>query len=331
MEKILSITIPSFNVEKYIGECLDSLICSKYIDLIEIIVINDGSNDSTAQIVENKYIQKYNQSIRLINKKNGGHGSTINVGISSANGKYFKIIDGDDWVDTKEFDLMIEYLLKTDCDLILTNYNRVFPNRIEKKIMNKLGKYNIIYSIKDFLKTNSECDMASSIIKTKLLKENNIKIDEKTYYVDTEYIYYSLAYINSVSYIDSCVYQYRLGNPNQSVTVKNFTKNFDDHQKVIKGLLNLFDNEKLSKEFKAYLNYKIADELAKEYTVSFQTNESKLLRKKVKKMDNLIKEYIGNIDQYIPKSKSIKIARSFNGLLFSLVQFLFKIRRRNEN
>ena len=84
-EKILTITIPSYNVEAYLEECLESFVNSEVMEEIEVLVVNDGSSDSTAEIAQ-RYADKYPETFRLINKENGGHGSTINTGIKEAKG-----------------------------------------------------------------------------------------------------------------------------------------------------------------------------------------------------------------------------------------------------
>lgn len=101
--KILTVSIAAYNADWCLKKCLDSFIASKYLDLLDIIVVNDGSKDNTAAIAS-EYVKKFSASIRLINKENGGHGSTINTSIDNAMGKYFKIVDSDDWVDTEALD-----------------------------------------------------------------------------------------------------------------------------------------------------------------------------------------------------------------------------------
>ena len=100
--KILSIIVPSYNVEKYLEHTLKSFVEETVLEEIEIIIVDDGSLDHTKYIAE-KFCKKYSNTFRLISKKNGGHGSTINCGIEAAIGKYFKVVDGDDWVNTESF------------------------------------------------------------------------------------------------------------------------------------------------------------------------------------------------------------------------------------
>ena len=129
MSKIFTVTIPAYNVEKYLDEILPTYLDERLLDDIKLLIVNDGSKDSTAEIGR-RYEEKYPNTVRLINKENGGHGSTINTGIKEASGKYFKVIDGDDWVDTEELVKFIAYLKNADTDIILTPFNRViFPDK----------------------------------------------------------------------------------------------------------------------------------------------------------------------------------------------------------
>ncbi len=98
MEKLLTIVVPAYNVEKYIKNCLDSFIDLSVLRSLEILIVDDGSTDSTASLAHT-YEQKYPYSFKVLSKENGGHGSTINYAIPRATGKYFKVVDGDDWLD----------------------------------------------------------------------------------------------------------------------------------------------------------------------------------------------------------------------------------------
>lgn len=94
--KILTVTVPMYNVESYIDQCLKSFVVPGAEEKLEVLVVNDGSPDHSRDIAQ-KYTEKYPSIFRIIDKENGGHGSTINRGIEEAKGKYFKVVDGDDW------------------------------------------------------------------------------------------------------------------------------------------------------------------------------------------------------------------------------------------
>ena len=107
LNKIVTVIIPSYNVEKILSETLDSLLDQECLPLEDIIVINDGSKDRTPEIAE-QYVNKYPDSIRLINKENGGYGSALNSVFREARGKYLRVLDGDDWVNTQSWRILLE-------------------------------------------------------------------------------------------------------------------------------------------------------------------------------------------------------------------------------
>lgn len=101
MEKILTIVIPTYNMQDYLRRCLDSLIVpEEQMQLLEVLVVNDGSKDNSSAIAH-EYQDKYPGTFRVIDKENGNYGSCVNRGLKEATGKYIKILDADDWFDTK--------------------------------------------------------------------------------------------------------------------------------------------------------------------------------------------------------------------------------------
>ena len=104
MIKLLTIVIPTYNMEAYLNRCLDSLLVSdEQMQLLEVLVINDGSKDNSSAIAH-EYEAKYPNTFRVIDKENGNYGSCVNRGLKEASGKYIKVLDADDWFDTTEFE-----------------------------------------------------------------------------------------------------------------------------------------------------------------------------------------------------------------------------------
>ena len=123
--KILSIIIPTYNMEKYLRKCLDSLIVSdEKMQMLEVLVINDGSRDSSS-LIAHEYEAKYPLTIRVVDKENGNYGSCINRGLKEATGKYVKVLDADDYFDTISFEQFIILLASTDADLVISDYSKV--------------------------------------------------------------------------------------------------------------------------------------------------------------------------------------------------------------
>ena len=98
--KLLSIAIPCYNSEAYMEKCIESLL--KGGEDVEILVVNDGSSDRTAEIAD-AYAEKYPTIIKAVHQENGGHGEAVNAGIRNATGLYFKVVDSDDWVNEEAY------------------------------------------------------------------------------------------------------------------------------------------------------------------------------------------------------------------------------------
>ena len=100
--KTLSVVVPVYNTENYIKRCLDFMLVDEIIDDLEVILVNDGSKDNSIKIMRD-YESRFPESVVVVDKENGGHGSTINAGLKIASGKYFRVIDSDDWVNRCRF------------------------------------------------------------------------------------------------------------------------------------------------------------------------------------------------------------------------------------
>lgn len=108
-------------MEKFLNQVLDSLVDEQVLADLEVLVISDGSTDNTVDIA-NKYVKKYPSTFKVIEKENGGWGSTVNKGMELATGKYFKLLDGDDWFYTENLVGFIQYLKNTEADMILSAF-----------------------------------------------------------------------------------------------------------------------------------------------------------------------------------------------------------------
>ena len=105
--KILSIAIPCYNSEAYMEKCIESLLVGG--EDVEILVVNDGSSDRTAEIAD-AYAEKYPTIVKVIHQENGGHGEAVNAGIRNATGLYFKVVDSDDWVNEEAYHQILKTL-----------------------------------------------------------------------------------------------------------------------------------------------------------------------------------------------------------------------------
>ncbi|MBQ6393658.1 glycosyltransferase [Candidatus Saccharibacteria bacterium] len=115
----ISILVPVYNVEKYLKQCLDSILAQTLTDF-EIIAINDGSTDHSTDILR-KYAEKHPQ-IRLIEKENTGYGDSMNQGIKAAKGEYIGIVEPDDFIDNGMFECLVALADEHGADIVKENY-----------------------------------------------------------------------------------------------------------------------------------------------------------------------------------------------------------------
>lgn len=230
---ILTIIIPAYNVEKTLARCLDTLIDIRLIGKIEILIINDGSTDNTLDLA-NQYKKCYPDFVRIINKKNGGHGSTLNTGIMLAKGKYIRIIDGDDWVDTDSFIQSVNALEEIEADIVCMPYQRVDLNTYESTYFDTPGiMKNVPFTLQDVNPENLYFALAATCFATKLMRRANIHFLEHTFYVDVMLNVLPVLYAKDIILLPYDVYRYGVGNINQSISIQNFTARYKDHQRVI--------------------------------------------------------------------------------------------------
>lgn len=234
MKHKFSLIIPSYNVEKYIKKCLDSVLNQTYTNY-EIIIINDGSTDNTSKILES---YKSNKKIKIINQENKGLSSARNLGVSNAKGDYILFIDSDDFIEKE----LLEILNKTirDEDLIrfqirsLDETNKIIKEYKEEtfnnlngiEAFNKLSKYNLV-----------ELAVCYAYKKDTFLK-NNYKFEEKTYHEDFGLIPYIIISSKKVTSINYIGYNY-LQRKNSIMNNTEYEKEIKKSNDVLKHYKNL--------------------------------------------------------------------------------------------
>lgn len=237
MNKLVTISIAAYNVEKYLNQTLDSLCDSRILDDIEVIVVDDGSKDNTYKIAE-KYTQKYPRTFIAVHKENGGWGSTVNYSIKHAGGKYFRILDGDDLVNTQNFVEFLKKLKEFDADVFFSPYIRFDDESgkiIESFFSDKSNLVNKIININEINKKNFA--MHSLTFATDLLRKNKISLMENCFYTDAEYIAKAMSFVNTAVVTDLPVYKYRIGREGQSVSIEGLKKHYSDAEKVARELV----------------------------------------------------------------------------------------------
>lgn len=264
MMKLLTITVPSYNSEAYLDRCMATLLPGG--DEVEILIVDDGSTDRTAEIAD-EYERKYPNIVRAIHKENGGHGDAVTTGIRNATGLFFKVVDSDDSLAPEAYKQVLDFLRRIvkknhELDMLISNfvYDRHDENgdvlRQKSIDYRKTLPRGRFFSWKEIGKfqTGHYLLMHAVIYRTSLLKGINLTLPKHTFYVDNIYVYKPFPYVRVMYYLDVDFYMYYTGREDQSVNQQVMMKRIDQQDRVNRIIFGAFDLEKISnKKLRSYL------------------------------------------------------------------------------
>lgn len=226
-EKILSVVIPTYNMERYLDRCLSSLIVDDVrMSLVEILVVNDGSGDRSSEIAHG-YEARYPESFRVIDKENGNYGSCVNRGLADAKGKYIKILDADDTFETDNFPSFIDLLSSTVADCVISDMKMVKEDGETVDLCNfDLPCDRSVFPISSVLNVADKMWMHCVCYRTERIRAIGYRQSEGISYTDQEWIGLPLAVSSSFVYFPSVLYLYLVGRSGQTVDTTVWGKNF---------------------------------------------------------------------------------------------------------
>lgn len=234
MEKILSICVPSYNMEAYLARNVESMLKAGVNDELEIIIVNDGSKDGTL-VVANKYKALYPDTVTVIDKPNGHYGSCVNAALKVARGKYFRTVDADDWVDGNNFKKLIENLRDLNVDCVFTRFSIFHESdgKIEEKKSDESIEYNQILDLNKYHLKPSLLHMHCLTYSSQFLYDIAYKQTEGICYTDSEYVFIPLYNAKTLICYNFSVYVYYVGRDDQSMSPSVLRKNFMHFYKIL--------------------------------------------------------------------------------------------------
>ena len=285
--KYISFAIPCYNSQDYMAHAIESILPGG--DEVEIIIVNDGSKDKTSQIAH-EYMDKYPDIIKVIDKENGGHGDAVNAGLANASGKYFKVVDSDDWVDEEALHkiLMLLRHLEEDneqIDMLISNYVYEKAGVTHKKCIhyrNVLPQDEVFRwdDIRHF-RLDQYILMHSVIYRTDMLKLSQMRLPKHTFYVDNIYVYYPLPHVRKIYYLDVDFYRYFIGREDQSVNEKVMIARVDQQIFVTKTMIDMYQLKKVtSKKLRQYMINYLAIMMTVSSILLIRSKEKENLEKK---------------------------------------------------
>lgn len=253
MSKLLSIIIPTYNMEALLPRCLDSLLVDGALEQLEAIVVNDGSRDGSLAIA-NRYKERFPDTVTVIDKPNGNYGSTINTALPVAKGKYVKILDSDDYFNSDGLLAFLAELQTADADILVTHFTVLNADgKTELSKYNVYGKepyeYGRVYELDNVLKDGyiRFFLMHGLTYRTKMLRQMNYRQTEGVSYTDLEWATYPLFVAQSIVFYNIDLYQYNLAREGQTMNPQVLVRNIGQLEKVTDQLLKFFGNYDKSK------------------------------------------------------------------------------------
>lgn len=218
----VSVIVPVYNVEEYLHECMDSII-NQTLKEIEIVCVDDGSKDRSAQILD-KYASE-DSRIKVVHKENGGYGSAVNCGISHASGEYIGIIEPDDYIERNMFECLYTTAENNHLDVVKSNLKRFYgdkDSRIfeEVPLSNDKSVYDhIIVPFEEPSILNLTMNIVTGIYRTAFIKDNDILLNETpgASFQDNGFWIQTMTLAETIYFLDEYFYAARRDNPNSSV------------------------------------------------------------------------------------------------------------------
>ncbi len=249
-----SIVVPIYNVEKYLAECIESVLVQSFGDY-ELILVDDGSKDASPQICD-EYSRK-DDRIKVIHKVNGGLSDARNVGTAVAQGEYIVYIDSDDYVDDNAFLTKIYDKAKGGCDIVVYKFKKYYESTKEfgecTFDFSRLDDYDTIASRVKYLVTQNAfyCSAWSKVVRRKLLVDNKIEFEKGLLGEDQEWYYHILLKAKTIEGVDEAFIVYR--QRENSITTSTKLKNLTDCIYVLKKWKESIENDVLDSEYREAL------------------------------------------------------------------------------
>jgi hypothetical protein len=236
---LLTVAVPSWNAEKTLARCVRSLTRADTTGRLEVLVVNDGSTDGTGALAD-ALAAELPGIVRVVHQENRGHGGAINAGLAAARGRYFRVVDADDWVDSLALAQLVATLRTETVDVVLTSYAEDRPDAPLPRPVNILGRlpagavcrFDTIVDPHLGL-TSWGPLLSTSTFRTEFLRRAKLSLTEHSAYVDLEYCTLGLEFVETMRHLPLEIYRYSLGAEGQSVSPASYRRRYKEHEAVI--------------------------------------------------------------------------------------------------
>lgn len=314
----VSVIVPFYNVEGYIEKCLETLVNQTLQD-IEIILINDGSQDRSIHIVQ-KFIQRYPNKIVYLEKENGGLSDARNFGIPHAKGEYIAFLDSDDYVEKDMYEKLYEIAKKENSDMVQCNFYWEYPDKRKEGEM-------LIYDNKNKMLENARVEAWNKLIKREILEKTDIRFPKGYQYEDVEFTYKLVPFIEKVSFCNEPLVHYvqrdgSISNSQNERTMEIF--------EVLEHVIDFYKENNIYNKYLTeleyiYARYAFCSSLKRIMKIPDEELKDKLLEQTWKKVNEKFPNWKNN--EILKKNKTLKnlYLRTLNRVTFNLYTLIFSI------
>lgn len=247
--KILTIAIPCYNSEAYMEKCIRSILPVG--EAVEILIVDDGSTkDRTPQIADS-YAANYPSIVRAVHQENGGHGEAVNAGLRNASGLYYKVVDSDDWVNTKALARIVRKMKELEAeggvDMLLANFVYDKVGAKHKKLMrfkNVFPEGEVFgWDRMRHMRETQYILMHNIFYRTQMLRDCGMELPKHTFYVDNIFAFQPFPHVEKLYYMDENLYHYFIGREDQSVNEQVMIGRIDQQIRVNKIMIDVMGRQ----------------------------------------------------------------------------------------
>ncbi|QPK80567.1 glycosyltransferase family 2 protein [Schaalia sp. ZJ405] len=242
LQPLLTVVVPAYNSQDYLDRAMTTLV--DYGDDVEVIIVDDGSKDNTAQLAD-LWAARYDM-VRVIHQENKGHGGAVNAGVAQARGTYVRVVDSDDWLDRSALRALLR-VLRSECqsgslvDLVITNYVYEKVGKTHKAVV----RYRNVLPVGPTIgwdefrgcRYDQYILMHALTMRTEIVRKSGLHLPEHTFYVDYLYSYVPLPLVRTMRYLDVDLYRYFIGRDDQSVNEKVMIMRLDQLARVNRAMV----------------------------------------------------------------------------------------------
>jgi len=286
MNPKVSVIVPVYNVEKYLAKCLNSLV-TQTLEEIEIIVVNDGTQDNSQSIIDT-YVKQNPQKVYSYIKQNGGLGDARNYGLQYANAEYIGFVDSDDYVKSDMYEKLYECAIRDNSELVLCDIEYIWENSQERKLLKG-------YKYVDGIEKNKSVFLSPLFAWNKLYRKDlfikyNLKYPKRLWYEDIPVTIPLFAFARNISYVEEVLIYYV--QRDSSIMASKNTSKMRDIFEVLKQVYEFYDSYNLLKIYHFELEYLFIEQLMLYGSFRFYRSNSSY---------KLMKEALSVMHDYFPK------------------------------